>query len=77
MDNTEETKDINCSQLLLQAVESHFLAQRMRATANLNNYLQNPSAIGEHPDLVKETIKLFEEISHADGVLETIKRVTQ
>ena len=77
-ETTEVQQDsLNYSQLLLQAVESHFVAQKSKAIANLNNYLQHPAAIGEHPDLVQETIKLFEDVSHADGVLSTIKRITQ
>ena len=74
--NAQET-NINNSQLLLQAVESHFIAKKTKAIANLNNYLQHPAAIGEHPDLVEETVKLFEDVAHADGLLETIKKVTQ
>tara|TARA_R100000008_G_C3573653_1_gene163815 strand:+ start:483 stop:701 length:219 start_codon:yes stop_codon:yes gene_type:complete len=66
---------LNQSQLLIKAVESHFIAQRTKALANLNNYFSNPAAIGEHPDIVDESIKLLEKISHADGVLETIKRI--
>ena len=65
------------SDLLLQAVESHFMAKRTKALANLNNYLQSSVGIGEHPDIVEETVKLFENISHADGVLDTIKKVIQ
>ena len=78
-DETTEVQEgnINYSQLLLQAVETHFIAKKSKAIANLNNYLQHPAAIGEHPDLVEETIKLFEDVSHADGVLSTIKRITQ
>ena len=75
--NDAQTTNISYSQLLLQAVESHFVAKKTKAIANLNNYLQHPAAIGEHPDLVEETIKLFENVSHADGVLDTIKKVTQ
>jgi SLT domain-containing protein len=74
--NAQET-NMNYSQLLLQAVESHFIAKKTKAIANLNNYLQHPAAIGEHPDLVEETIKLFEDVSHADGLLDTIKKVIQ
>ena len=66
---------VNQSQLLIKAVESHFIAERTKALANLNNYFSNPVAIGEHPDIVDESIKLLEKISHADGVLETLKRI--
>lgn len=59
---------------LFQAVEAHFLAIRAKAVVNLNNYLNNSSGIGEHPDIVGEAIKLLETINHAEGVLQTLKR---
>jgi len=52
-------------QNILEALESIFSGEELKATANLNNYLQNPAAIGEHPDLVTEARKLVEEIEHA------------
>ena len=39
---------------MLKAALSHFIAERDRAVANLNNLLRNPAGIGEHVDLVGE-----------------------
>ena len=39
-------------QNVLTALRSHFVAKRDRSVANLNNYLNNPAGIGEHPDIV-------------------------
>ena len=50
---------------ILVALESIFTGEEQKATANLANYIQNPVAIGEHPDLVLEARKLVEEIEHA------------
>ena len=61
-------------QILLGAVEAQFVAKHSKAVANLNNYLQNPAGIGEHPDVVAECAQLFEELSAAEGVLESIRK---
>ena len=61
-------------QMVLGAVEAHFVAEHTRAVANVNNYLQNPAGIGEHPDIVEECIVLFEKLSHAEGALESIRK---
>lgn len=61
-------------EVLLGAVEAHFVAKHSKAVANLNNYLQNTAAIGEHPDIVTECVRLFEELSAAEGALESIRK---
>jgi len=61
-------------QILLGAVEAHFVAKHSRAVANLNNYLQHTVGIGEHPDIVAECAKLFEDLSAAEGALESIRK---
>tara|TARA_R100001079_G_C4418882_1_gene138810 strand:- start:282 stop:488 length:207 start_codon:yes stop_codon:yes gene_type:complete len=50
---------------MLKAALSHFVAQRDRAVANLNNLLQHPAGIGEHADVVREVIILIEEVERA------------
>ena len=47
----------------------------MKAFANLTNYLNNPAGIGEHPDIVDECEKLVEDISSADGKLQTLSEL--
>jgi hypothetical protein len=63
------------AQLILRAVEAHFMAKRSRAVANLNNYLTNSVGIGEHPDVVEECIKLIDDIDHSESSLATLNRV--
>ena len=41
--------------------------------ANLNNYLNNPVGVGEHPDVVEECVKLIQDLSDADDVLDTLE----
>ena len=71
--NAQET-NINYSQLLLQAVESHFIAKKTKAIANLNNYLQHPAAIGEHPDLVAAVDEQIDNMAHAEDKLEVLNK---
>ena len=52
---------------MLKAALSHFVAERDRTVANLNNLLQNSSGVGEHVDLVGEVIKLVEQLDKANS----------
>ena len=63
-------------QALLGAVETHFLAVRSRAVANLNGYMLGQAGVAEQPDVVAEVIKLVETIDHSEGLLNTFKRIT-
>ena len=69
----DEIQYATLQQNLITAVRSHFVAKRDEAVANLNNYLNNPAGIGEHPDIVEECIKLLQDLSDADGVLDTLE----
>ena len=62
-------------QALMGAVEMHYVSNRTRALANLNQYMMNPVGVAEHPDVVGEVIKLIETINHSDGVLDTLKKI--
>jgi len=72
----EKSQPPTPQQALIAAIEADLLAKRAKAIANLNNYMLSPVGVGEHPDIVSETIKLVEEISSADGVLQTVRRIT-
>ena len=62
---------------LLDGASTYFAFQRKKAAINLDNYLDNPAAIGEHGDLVEECIKLIKDIEHADGCLDVIDNMTK
>jgi len=70
------TPQQNVQQGILQAVEAHFIAQKTRAIANLNPYLTSPVGVAEHSDVVEEVIKLLNIIDSADGMITTLKRIT-
>ena len=69
----DEIQYATLQQNLITAGRAHFVAKRDKAVANLNNYLNNPAGIGEHPDIVEECIKLLQDLSDADGVLDTLE----
>jgi len=71
---TNQAPEAAYPEMIIRAVESEYLAKHARAVTNLNNYLQHPVGIGEHPDVVGECIKLFEDISAAEGVLTSIRK---
>ena len=77
IDAQDEVQYATLQQNLLTALRSHFIAKRDRAVANLNNQLNNPAGIGEHPDIVEECTKLLEDLSDAEGVLSTLEGLLQ
>ena len=60
---------------IINALNAKFTADKLKAFANLTNYLNNPAGIGEHPDIVDECEKLVEAISSADGKLQTLSQL--
>ena len=72
-DAAQEIQYATLQQNLINAIRSHFTAKRDRAMANLNNYLNNPGGVGEHPDVVEECVKLIQDLSDADDVLDTLE----
>ena len=61
------------SQLIMNAILAEAAAKESKAIANLNNYMQNPVGVGEHPDIVTECSKLIKEIAEARELAETVK----
>ena len=63
-------------QSIFMAVETHYIAQKSRAAANINSYLNSSGGVAEHPDVVGEVIKLLKDIDEADCMINTLKRIT-
>tara|TARA_R110000824_G_C15021880_1_gene658479 strand:- start:69 stop:290 length:222 start_codon:yes stop_codon:yes gene_type:complete len=57
---------------ILDTIAVHNVSQYHLAKTNLDNYLANPAAIGEHPDIVSEAIKLVEAMEAAESNLQTL-----
>ena len=59
---------------LIKAALLHFKAVKARAEANLDVYLTRATAVGEHPDLVEEVVKLTKTITEADEAIKYLER---
>ena len=60
---------------LKEAALHHFQAQRSKARANLQVYLDQPAGVGEHPNIVDVVVSLVKEIAEADECIKIIKEV--
>tara|TARA_R100001015_G_C4634906_1_gene202612 strand:+ start:3877 stop:4119 length:243 start_codon:yes stop_codon:yes gene_type:complete len=60
---------------IMDALLAKYEADKMRAFANLQNYLTNPAGIGEHPDIVAECDKLVSDIDDAIGKIDTLRQL--
>ena len=63
------------TQELINALSAKFNADKLKAFANLTNYINNPAGIGEHPDVVSECEKLVGEIADADGKIAALNEL--
>jgi|TARA_R100001460_G_scaffold107240_1_gene155612 uncharacterized protein (DUF342 family) len=59
---------------LIQALEDRYNAQISEADATIQIYLEQPVAIGEHPQHIDEIDKLIEKIAAAEEKLEILKQ---
>jgi hypothetical protein len=58
---------------LYKALYANYQAKKDKALFQLNLAFENPVAVGEHPQLVDDCIKLVDDISAADESLETLE----
>ena len=63
-------------QLAIDALRHRYEAQKKSAKYTLTNYLQNPAAIGEHPDLLAEMDKALGSWEEANSRLEALDDIT-
>jgi len=59
--------------LIIDALEDRYNAQISEAEATIKIYLENPVAIGEHPQHVDEADKLIEKIANAEEKLKVLQ----
>ena len=63
------------SKQIVDALNAKYMASKLEAIANLQNYLSNSVGVGEHPNIVAECDKLIDAIGHADDKLNTLKTI--
>jgi hypothetical protein len=57
---------------LYKALYSNYEAKKNKALFQLNLAFEKPVAIGEHPQLVDDCIKLIDEVASADESIATL-----
>ena len=63
------------SKMAFRAVSMRLEAERAAARAILQNYWENPAAIGEHPDLPEEIYKALAAYTEADDRLKALSNI--
>jgi len=58
---------------LYRALYTNYQAKKDKALFQLNLSFQNPVAIGEHPQLVDDCIKLVDDVASADESIQTLE----
>lgn len=57
---------------LYKALYNNYEAKKSKALFQLNLAFENPVAIGEHPQLVDDCIKLIDDVAAADESIATL-----
>ena len=65
------------SKQIVDALQAKYIAEKLEAIANLQNYLSNSVGVGEHPNVVAEADKLITQITDADGKLAVLKSMVE
>ena len=60
-------------QNLYKALYDHYAAKRNKAIFHMNLAFEKPVAVGDHPQIVDDCIKLIDEIAAADESLEILR----
>jgi len=64
-------------QLAKEALRHRFEGQKKSAEYIVTNYLNNPTAIGEHPDLLAEIETALKDWDEANGKLEALESLEE
>ncbi len=62
---------------MIETLMNIAIAERAKASMNLNMYLNSPVGVGEHPDLVGEADKLVSKLSEAEGKITVLNSLVE
>lgn len=62
-------------ELYIQGIFNEYMGRRDQARADLNVYLTQPVAIGEHPNIAQEIKGKIEEVEKYDSLLDQMKKI--
>ena len=60
---------------ILEAVHSHYAAERDKALANIKIHINNPVGVGEHPKIIEDVIELVHKASEAQDAIEMLSTI--
>ena len=60
---------------ILEAVMSHYTAERDKALANIKIHINNPVGVGEHPKIVEDVIELVHKASEAKDAMDMLTTI--
>ena len=60
---------------ILEAVMSHYTAERDKALANIKIHINNPVGVGEHPKIVEDVIELVHKASEAEDAINMLTTI--
>ena len=60
---------------MYQALRAKYESEVLRYKVTVDNYFENPTAIGEHPDLIEEMDKYIEKLATSQGNLDILESV--
>jgi len=60
---------------ILRAMMAKYESDLLQARTTLEVYLTNPAGIGEHPQVLEEVDKLFNDVSTAQGNLYEVNNI--
>ena len=58
----------------IRSIFNQWAGEREEAIADLTIYLENPTAVGEHPNIGEEIKNKLEEVDKYDSLMETIQK---
>ena len=61
--------------LYIQGIFNEYMGLRDQARADLNVYLTQPVAIGEHPNIAQEIKGKIEEVEKYDSLIDQMKKI--
>jgi hypothetical protein len=59
---------------IYEALLARCQAERIEALATLDVYMSNPVGIGEHPQIIEESMKQLDKLANAEGKLTELKK---
>ena len=59
---------------MYQALKAHYEAERKKAYANMQVFMNSPMGVAEHPDILETMLTHAEKLAHAEDVLRSLEK---